>query len=237
MEPGCKVDTLLVLEGPQGIFKSMVARILAGDEYFSDQLGEMGSKDASMQLLRGIWIMELSELDALNKVETSRRNHFFRSRPRNVSDCPYGHRIVEIKRQCVFIGTTNSDTWLKDETGGRRYWPVRCRSIDVDGLKKDRDQLWAEALHLYHGGSHWWLEDKATITEALAEQRGRYAEDVWQEKVMEYAKEEATHNEAGEDGKYLPKGYTAIPEILTRLGIETAKTEGSDGSKPGGRAA
>jgi len=225
MEPGCKVDTLLVLEGQQGIFKSMVPRILAGDQYFSDQLGEMGSKDASLQL-RGVWIVELSELDALNRVESSRAKSFFSQQTERFR-LPYGHRLVVIKRQFVFVGTTNSDTWLKDETGGRRYWPVRCRSIDIEALKRDRDQLWAEALHAYKTGTKWWLEDKDTIEEAIEEQRGRYAEDVWQEKVMQFAAEQAATPEVDEDGNDRPRGYAKIPDILTRLGIETAKQDQS----------
>jgi predicted P-loop ATPase len=223
LAPGCKVDTILVLEGLQGTFKSMVPRILAGDEYFSDRLGEMGSRDASMQL-RGIWIMELSELDALNRVETSRAKSFLSQQTERFR-LPYGHRIVENKRQCVFVGTTNSDTWLKDETGGRRYWPVRCRSIHVDQLKDDRDQLWAEALAAYRSGKSWWLEDRTMIEEAIEEQRGRFAEDVWQEKVIAFAEERARRSETGDDGRHAPRGYTAIPEILDRLGIEMAKQD------------
>jgi hypothetical protein len=223
MDPGCKVDHLLVLEGDQGIGKSTVPRILAGDDYFSDQLADMGSKDAAMQL-RGVWIMELAELEALNRSETARAKAFFTQQTERFR-LPYGHRVVDIPRQCVFIGTTNSDTWNKDETGGRRYWPVRCRSLNLDALRHDRDQLWAEALHAYRCGRTWWLEDAEIIKEAVEEQRGRYVEDVWQEKVMQLAAEQAATPEAGADSKYVPRGYTAIPEILSRLGMEMAKQD------------
>jgi hypothetical protein len=184
MQPGCKCDAVLVLEGKQGIGKSTVPRILAGDEWFSDQLADMGSKDASLQL-RGLWIVELSELDVLNRAEMARAKAFLTQQTERFR-VPYGRRIIQVPRQCVFVGTTNSDSWLKDETGGRRFWPVRCRRIDLDGLRRDRDQLWAEALHQYRMGASWWLDDSHVINEAVEEQRKRYQADVWQETIAEW---------------------------------------------------
>jgi predicted P-loop ATPase len=208
MQPGCKVDTLLVLEGAQGIGKSTVPRILAGENWFTDQLSEMGSKDCSMQL-RGKWIIELSELDALNRVETARAKAFFSQQTERFR-LPYGHRLVEIKRQCIFIGTTNSDTWLKDETGGRRFWPVRCRRpLDLDGLRRDRDQIWAESLLAFNSGHGWWLDDSAIIARATEEQRGRFEDDPWQDEVIKFAEQDA-------DGD----GSITIARILSRIGVE-----------------
>jgi predicted P-loop ATPase len=211
-EPGCKADHLLILEGPQGIGKSTAARILAGDDWFSDQLADMGSKDASMQV-RGVWMIELSELDALNRVEMARAKGFLSLQTERFR-LPYGRRLVQVPRQCVFIGTTNSDSWLKDETGGRRFWPVRCRRIDLVGLKHDREQLWAEALHQYRAGERWWLEDEETVRTATEEQRGRFQEDPWYPKVVEYV-----------EGVVEPRNGVAISEILARLGVETAKQD------------
>jgi predicted P-loop ATPase len=207
-EPGAKVDNLLVLEGPQGIGKSSVPRILAGGDWFTDQLSEMGGKDCSMQL-RGRWLIELSELDALNRVETARAKAFFSQQTERFR-LPYGSRLVEIKRQCVFMGTTNADTWLKDETGNRRYWPVRCRGpIDLDALRRDRDQLWAEALAAYESGVKWWLDNPEAIAEAAEEQRGRFEDDPWQESVITYAEQEADDDCS-----------VSITQILLRIGVE-----------------
>jgi hypothetical protein len=217
MKPGCKADHILVLEGEQGIGKSTAARILAGD-WFTDQLGEMGSKDASMQI-RGVWIVELSELGTLGRAETAREKAFISQQTERFR-LPYGHRLVHVPRQCVFIGTTNLDTWLKDETGGRRFWPVRCRQIDVPGLDRDRDQLWAEALERYRAGTTWWLEDGDVIQEAIEQQRGRYQEDVWQEKVIQFAEQLVAD---GTDGA--PVGVATVAEILKKLGVETAKQD------------
>lgn len=184
LEPGVKCDSVLVLEGQQGIGKSTVGRILAGDEWFSDQLADMGSKDASMQL-RGVWIVELSELDVLGRAELARAKAFLSQQAERFR-LPYGHRIIQVHRQCIFIGTTNADSWLKDETGGRRFWPVRCGRIDIDRLRADRDQLWAEALLRCREGATWWLDDKDVVEAAIEEQRARYQSDVWQESIAKW---------------------------------------------------
>jgi predicted P-loop ATPase len=139
--PGAKADCCLILEGPQGIRKSTALRTIAG-EYFTDELADLGSKDAAMQT-RGVWIIELSELDNLSHAEVARIKAFM-SRTTDRFRPPYGMRLVESPRQCVFAGTVNHGTYLRDETGGRRFWPVVCGCIDIDTLARDRDQLWAE---------------------------------------------------------------------------------------------
>jgi predicted P-loop ATPase len=97
---------------------------------------------------------------------------------------------VKVPRQCVFAGTTNSSTWLKDETGSRRFWPIRCGRIDIPAVKRDRDQLWAEALHRYRAGACLWLDDASVLSDAEEEQRARLIEDVWQSKVEEFIRYE-----------------------------------------------
>ena len=108
-------------------------------EYFTDELADLGSKDAAMQT-RGVWIFELSELDSLSHAEVARIKAFI-SRTTDRFRPPYGMRLVESPPQCVFAGTVNHSTYLRDETGGRRFWPVVCGRIDVDALARDRDQL------------------------------------------------------------------------------------------------
>ncbi len=107
--------------------------------------------------IRGVWIIELSELDSLSHSEVARIKAFM-SRTTDRFRPPYGMRLVESPRQCIFAGTVNHSTYLRDETGGRRFWPIACGRIDVDALARDRDQLWAEAKARFEGGAVWWLE-------------------------------------------------------------------------------
>ncbi len=178
--PGAKADCCLILEGPQGIRKSTALRTLAG-EYFTDELADLGSKDAAMQT-RGVWIIELSELDSLSHSEVARIKAFM-SRTTDRFRPPYGMRLLESPRQCVFAGTVNHSTYLRDETGGRRFWPVTCGRIDVDELASDRDQLWAEAKARFDAGAVWWLETADLVQMASDQQMERYEGDPWEEVI------------------------------------------------------
>jgi len=175
--PGVKADHMLILEGEQGARKSTALKILAGEEWFTDELPDLGSKDAAIHM-QGVWIVEIAELDAIGRAEVSRIKAFL-TRTTDRFRPPYGRHTVEIKRQCVFAGTVNPDTYLRDETGNRRFWPIRCGDIDVDGLARDRNQLWAEAVHRFKAGAIWWLEDMALLKAARDEQDKRYQSDAW----------------------------------------------------------
>jgi predicted P-loop ATPase len=177
MQPGCKADHMLILEGPQGIRKSTALKLLASDAWFTDELAEIGSKDAAQQM-RGVWIIEMAELDAIGRAEVSRIKAFL-TRTSDRYRPPNERYVITVPRQCVFAGSVNPDTYLRDETGNRRFWPLRCGEIDLDGLRRDRDQLWAEAVARFNAGAHWWLEDRDLIASATAEQEARYEPDAW----------------------------------------------------------
>jgi predicted P-loop ATPase len=183
-QPGAKADCCLILEGPQGIRKSTALRTLAG-EYFTDELADLNSKDAALQT-RGVWIIELSELDTLARSEIAAIKAFM-SRSSDRFRPPYGRRLIESPRQCVFAGTVNHHDYLKDDSGGRRFWPVWCGRIDVGRLEQDRDQLWAEAKAKYAGGAVWWLETAELVEAAEQEQTERYEEDPWTEVIAAWA--------------------------------------------------
>jgi Virulence-associated protein E len=153
-QPGCKVDYMMVLVGEQGKLKSMVASTLAG-KWFSDNLPNLRfEKDAALHM-NGKWLIEMGELAAIRKqddehIKTFIVRQFDKYRP------PYGHVEVDEPRQCVFMGTTNKQDFLHDETGGRRYWPVEVVKIDIQWLRENRDQLFAEAKACFDKGEAWW---------------------------------------------------------------------------------
>lgn len=178
--PGVKADCCLILEGPQGSKKSTALKTLAGP-YFTDELADLGSKDSALQT-RGVWIIELSELDTLGRSEVTRIKAFM-SRTTDRFRPPYGKRLIESPRQCVFAGTVNHTEYLRDETGARRFWPVQCGFIDVDSLARDRDQLWAETRTCFSSGEKWWLDSPELLELAGKEQTARYQGDPWEEVI------------------------------------------------------
>jgi predicted P-loop ATPase len=178
--PGVKADCMLILEAKQGALKSTLFKTLAG-EWFTDDLCDMGSKDACMQV-SGTWIIEVAELDSMSRAESGRVKAFM-SRTTDRFRPPYGRQVMEAPRQCVFAGTVNHANYLKDETGGRRFWPVACGTIDIPDLAADRDQLWAEAVHLFHASAKWWLDTDELIQQAAIQQAERYDGDAWDELI------------------------------------------------------
>jgi putative DNA primase/helicase len=193
MRPGSKADCCLVLEGKQGIGKSSALRTLAG-EWFTDQIADLGSKDAAMQC-HGVWIVELAELDTVNRAESSRIKGFMSATFDRIR-LPYGKNVVEWPRECVFAGSVNHDAYLRDETGARRFWPVRCGRIDLEAIKRDRDQLWAEAVQQFNAGAAWWLQDQASIEQAEAEQGERYQEGAWDHSIAEWLEQRIERSDA-----------------------------------------
>jgi predicted P-loop ATPase len=180
--PGCQADHTLLIEGPQGARKSSALRALAGDELFTDHISDLGSKDSRIEL-HGKWIIELAELDKLRHGELERVKAFLTARTDHFR-APYNRRAEDVPRSCVFAGTTNSDAPLTDETGNRRFWPVRCGELDVDGLQRDRDQLWTETYKAFQDGAVWWLETRELDALARQEQDERYEPGVWDEVIL-----------------------------------------------------
>ena len=192
MAPGCKVDTMLILEGLQGKGKSMLLEILAGlSDYLLVLNGvELGTKE-SLELLRGKWVVEMAELDSLNRSEANAAKAFI-TKGTDTYRPAYGREAKDYVRQCVFFGTTNRAVYLQDETGGRRYWPVLCTLLDLKGFKAARDQLLAEAFFLWQAMAsgeierqRWPITD-AQVERCHEEQEARRVADPWEELIAIY---------------------------------------------------
>src|SRR5262249_24627847 len=156
------------------------------DAWFSDRLSNIASKDAAIEAA-GVWLFEIPEMDALTRASASAKKAFLTRRYDRFRP-PYGKHLVNLPRQCVFVGTINPPVggYLRDSTGARRFWPVACRGmIDRDGLERDRDRLWAEALARFRAGEKWWLETPELEALAAAEQAARFKTDVWAQPVKQ----------------------------------------------------
>ena len=189
LNPGCKFDTMLVLNGPQGVGKSTLISRLAG-EWFSDSLNLGDTKDkTAAEKLQGYWILEIGELAGLRKAEVETLRSFL-SRQNDIYRASFGRRATPHLRQCVFFGTTNAESgYLRDTTGNRRFWPVktpgggRKRSWQLDA--EDIRQIWAETLTYVRTGEKLYL-DASMEQLAKTEQRQAMEADEREGLVREY---------------------------------------------------
>lgn len=188
-KPGCKFDSMLVLNGPQGIGKSTLIARLAG-EWFSDSLSLNDTKDkTAAEKLQGYWILEIGELAGLRKTEVETLRSFL-SRQNDIYRASFGKRATPHLRQCVFFGTTNAETgYLRDTTGNRRFWPVKTpggkdkHSWDLD--EYEISQIWAEVLEYVTAGEKLYLDAKLDVY-AKEEQRDALESDEREGLVREY---------------------------------------------------
>ena len=223
MDPGCKADNMLIIEGDQGIGKSMALRALAG-EWFTDQISSDLASVAASHSLQGKWIIELSELAGVRKSEIEDIKAFV-SRQADYYRKPYARQVEEVPRQCVLAGTTNITDWLKDESGGRRFWPFFATKIKIDLIRQQRNQLWAEALWQYQEGLPLHL-DYNIGTKAKLEQSKRLEDDEWVELVETYmlGKDTATTQQITTEMLGIPVGSVTTVQsrrlsgVMTRLG-------------------
>ncbi len=220
LTPGCKFDYMVILEGPQGWGKSTLARILGGD-YFADTGLVLGDKD-SYQNLQGVLVYEWGELDSLTKAEVTKVKQFISSM-KDRFRASFDRRAKDYPRQVVFIGTTNEDHYLVDTTGNRRMWPVRVtRPIDLEWLRENRKQMFAEAMHYFEAGERFHPNQKEQRELFEPQQQQRQIESAIQAAVLRYLYDEKQKVGMHGDNGTLVAEITA-PELLSRLGISVDK--------------
>ena len=205
LQPGCKVDTSPILQGSQGVGKSTVLEaLLPYPELFFVADNGVENKDFFI-LIQRAWLVEFAELAAFGKAQIEKIKSVFSTREDKLR-LPYDRVGRTFKRHCVFVGTTNADDFLRDETGARRFLPVTVGSIKLEELKAIKDQLWAEAVSLYKTGFDYWTLPQ----DHKKEVDDRYAIDSWTENVLTAAWQQ-----------YKEKGIALLPEIAeTALGLE-----------------
>lgn len=217
-EPGTKFDTVPVLGGAQGIGKSTFIRVLCGDEWF----GELSSFDPkiAMEEINGKWLVEITELGATSKSDLEHQKAFLSGTATTVR-MAYAKHATQFKRQCVFIGTTNQHEYLKDSTGNRRWWPITCaqREIDMDKLRGEVDQIWAEAVERYIMGESLLMDDDAAAI-AKVEQEDKREAEPWEGIIAAWLAEDAHEDRyemnggfAGDSGPLKKRDRVCVMEI------------------------
>lgn len=200
--PGAKFDQILVMEGPEGRGKSTALRILAGEGNYSDARILGTSDREQLEATAGVWIHEIAELAGMKRAEVEAVK-VFASRTVDRARPAYGRFRVDRPRRCIFIATTNLRTYLKSDTGDRRFWPVTTGRIKVEELTRDRDQLWAEAVHRIKAGESIALDPK-WWGEAGKLQASRQELDPWHDDVRAQLDKKGSND-------------TSVSEVLTDI--------------------
>jgi predicted P-loop ATPase len=178
--PGCQSDTMIILEGKQGTYKSSALRILGGKWYASirHQVGTPNFFNA----IQGKWLIEIAEMDSFSQSQTSAIKDML-SNPSDRFRIPYAKATEDFPRVCIFAGTTNQKHFLDDTTGGRRFWPFSTKKINVEKLRQNREQLFAEAYHRLQAGEDWHRVDEG---EAKKQVEKRRQDDPWEQPIHEF---------------------------------------------------
>lgn len=223
LRPGCQVDHMLVLEGIQGARKSTALRTIFDPldlGWFRDDLPALDTKDSLLQLT-GAWCVEIAELEAINsKRADNERVKAFITRRVDSYRPPYGRRVVDVPRRTVFAGSTNETAYLKDTTGNRRFWPVSCvDEINVDEIRRNREQMWAEAVAAFVTGESWWIDDQNEANDDIREvQESRRVTDPWETIIEHFLR---------------ARSITTMSECFHQLGVSTERQSQLDGNRIG----
>lgn len=222
MEPGCKFDYMPVLEGEGGLRKSTLVETLASSAYFSDTPFDVSRGKEGQEQVQGLWIYEIAELTHFSKAEVGAIKAFVSSKVDRFR-VAYGSVVEAFPRQCVLTGTTNEDTYLRDRTGNRRFWPIPVRHlINTEWVAKARAQLFAEAFALYQQGERYnpSAEEEAELFKPMQESR-LVETAVESELLMVLMREPLQYGSAAVVNKLAE--FVTIAQLTTALGQDAAK--------------
>lgn len=233
-EPGCQLDTVLILQGAQGIGKSSFFRTLASSDWFDDSFGNASDKDERLKLLQS-WFCEWAELETVfRRRDVSQLKAFLTSRYDLIRP-PYGRQTERFPRTVVFIGTTNEQEFLSDPTGSRRYWVIPCSDVGINIalLAEERDAIWAAAVSAYRNRKEWWLS-KEEEAERARQAEAYQQSDAWEEPIEDYLRlattgvtiREILQNALKfEDGQITRAHEMRVGNILKGMGYKSRQTK------------
>lgn len=226
-QPGCQMDYMLILEGRQGVGKSTAIQSLCPQlDWFNDSVPGLSGRKENFEAIGGRWIIEVGELASMRKAEVDEAKAFLTSRSDNYR-APYARTVTDNPRRCVFVGTANESSrgHFKDDTGNRRFWFVKVGEVDVDGIRRDRSQIWAEAVQAMKDGAANYLTDRklASAGEEIAREHSAGASDPWRPVVDRYL----THSPSFDGmGRVAPMGEWSLrSEPLDRVRLEEVLTD------------
>ncbi len=238
-QPGCKFDEIVVLESEQGFNKSSALAALATrPEWFTDSMPLNAADKEMIEALSGKWIVESPELKGMRRSDVEHHKATL-SRQVDRARLSYGRYTTEVPRQCIFFGTTNADSYLRDTTGNRRFWPIKVKVMDVAGIIRDCNQLWAEAAAREEAGESIRLNPDLYGYAALEQQR-RTVDDPWESLIEQ---ELAPYKDGGKIlgvdmwnivsvpiGQRTQEHNARLGDAMRKLGWERKKTRFVKGS-------
>lgn len=217
LDPGSKVDTMLILEGPQGLKKSTAVQVLFGRDYVLNGMRTFHGQEAGLSV-QGRWAIDLGELAGFSDANIRNVKHFLTLEVDNYRPL-WGKHFVNRLRRVVFIGSTNEYDYLTDPTGARRFWCVPCRTVDIEWLTQNRDQLWAEAVQAYSAEEQWWIDRNSPLWfDAESAQAERFKESVYAPAIEKYLAEPETK----------ARGCVTVADILRGIGIPIDRHKGNE---------
>lgn len=223
MEPGCKFDYCVVLEGPGGLGKSTLVEVLASTPWFSDTHFDISRGKEGQEQVQGLWLYEIAELSQFGKAEIQLIKAFVSAKVDRYRPS-YGRVVESYPRQCVMVGTTNERTYLRDRTGNRRFWPVPVvKRVNNPWVRERRDQLLAEAFELYMQGAAYTPSPEEEARLFVPMQESRLVETAVMGELLAVLTRSPQAAGIGSIVNELTE-FVTLPQLVLALGVDAAKS-------------